>query len=88
MANPDDRNPIARGFGAGYGIVAAGFQLAFSILFFVGLGYWADRKLGTKPLCMLIGLAIGLGAGFYAFILRVQAAAKVEPRQPDGDKRH
>lgn len=88
MPNKRDDNPVSRGFGAGYGIVAAGFQLAFSILFFLGMGVWADRKLETKPWLTLIGLAIGMGAGFYAFYLRVQAASKAGREQPDGDKRH
>ncbi len=80
MGNQQDQGPApqppwARGFGTGYGIVAAGFQLVFSILFFMGMGYLADRKLGTKPWLMLAGLALGLAAGFYTFLRRIRAAA-------------
>ena len=64
-----------RGYGAGYNIVAAGFQLAFSILFFAGMGFLADRRLETRPLFLLIGLGLGLGAGFYIFWLKVKAVA-------------
>jgi F0F1-type ATP synthase assembly protein I len=76
MADDRDESPLGRGYGAGWAIVGAGFQLAFSILFFMGLGYLADRWLGTRPLLMLLGLALGLAAGFYAFWLRVKAAAE------------
>ena len=76
MADDRDEQPEGRGFGAGYAIVGAGFQLAFSILFFMGMGHLADRAAHTEPLFLLIGLAIGLAAGFYAFWRRVMAEAK------------
>jgi len=73
--NPDE-SPLGRGYGTGWAIVGAGFQLVFSILLFLGLGYLADRWLGTRPMLMLIGLLVGLGAGFYAFWLRVVRASQ------------
>ena len=74
MAQTNDEGSAGRGFGTGYAIVGAGFQLVFSMLFFMGMGYLADRFVGTKPLFMLIGLAVGLALGFYAFWLRIKAA--------------
>ncbi|TFG85688.1 MAG: AtpZ/AtpI family protein [Gemmatimonadales bacterium] len=76
MASEQGENPVGRGFGAGYAIVAAGFQFAFAILFFLGGGYLADKWLGTRPILMLLGLAVGLAAGFYAFYLRVMAESR------------
>ena len=76
MASEPDENPVGRGFGAGYAIVGAGFQFAFAILLFLGGGYLADRWLGTRPLFTLVGLAVGLAAGFYAFFLRVMAESR------------
>jgi len=50
---PMTQNPkepqFGKGFGAGYSIVGAGFQFVFSILFFMGMGYLADRWLDTRP---------------------------------------
>ena len=76
MAQKPEETPFGQGFGAGYSIVGAGFQFVFSMLFFMGMGYLADRWLGTRPWLMLAGLLLGLGAGFYAFWLRVTAASK------------
>jgi len=67
---------IGRGYGAGYAIFAAGFQLVASILFFMAMGYFLDRWLGTAPAFMLVGIVVGLAAGFYVFLLRVKAAAR------------
>jgi F0F1-type ATP synthase assembly protein I len=72
----DDEGRVGRGYGAGYAIVGAGFALAISILFFAWLGNFADRKLNTEPLFLLIGLAVGLGAGFYAFWRKISAESK------------
>jgi F0F1-type ATP synthase assembly protein I len=76
MAMGPQKDPIGRGFGAGYAIVGAGFQFAFAILLFLGGGVLLDCWLGTRPLFTLVGVAIGLGAGFYAFILRVTAESR------------
>jgi F0F1-type ATP synthase assembly protein I len=73
--NPEDEKKAGRGYGTGYAIVGAGFQLVFSMLFFMGMGYLADRAVGTEPWLMLVGLAVGLAAGFYAFWLRISAEA-------------
>jgi len=73
MALDPDGNAASRGFGAGYAIVAAGFQLAFAVLLFLGAGILLDRWLHAKPIFTVIGVLVGLGAGMYAFILRVLA---------------
>ena len=75
MAQKEDGS-LGRSFGAGYAIVAAGFQLVFSILFFMGMGWLVDRRIHTAPWFMLVGLIVGLAAGFYVFLLKVNQAAK------------
>lgn len=76
MASEPDKSPVGRGFGAGYAIVGAGFQFAFAILLFLGGGFLVDRWLHTRPVFTLLGVAVGLAAGFYAFILRVMAESR------------
>lgn len=76
MADPRDERPVGRGFGAGYSIVAAGFTFVLSILFFMWIGSLVDRRLGTGPLFLLIGMAIGFGAGGYSAWLKVTAETR------------
>jgi ATP synthase protein I len=47
-------------------------QLAGSTLFGVFLGRWIDRKLGSEPLFLVVGLLIGLTAGIYAMLRTVR----------------
>jgi F0F1-type ATP synthase assembly protein I len=42
-------------------------EAVFAIPIAMGIGWWADRKLGSEP----IGLLVGLGFGFVTFILRL-----------------
>ena len=76
MASDSKDSPVGRAFGAGYAIVGAGFEFAFAILLFLGGGFLVDRWLDTRPVFTLVGVAVGLAAGFYAFILRVMAESR------------
>jgi F0F1-type ATP synthase assembly protein I len=84
MALEQDENAESRGFGAGYAIVAAGFQLAFAVLLFLGAGILVDRWLHTRPLFTLIGVLVGLGAGMYVFIVRVLAESPSRKKRGGG----
>ena len=66
----------------------AAVEAVVSILVGVGIGWWADGKLGTSPVLLLIGLAFG----FASFILRltrlrrlVEAAAAEAERDRESD---
>lgn len=41
-----------------------GISVALAIFIGLGLGYWLDQKFGTEPVLLLIGLAVGIAAGF------------------------
>ncbi len=45
-----------------------GVQLAASILVFVFLGQWLDRRAGTAPLFTILGAFLGFGGTMYALI--------------------
>lgn len=49
-----------------------GFILLLTTLAGVGLGYWADRQLGTVPLLVLVGLFAGLGVGARAVWILIE----------------
>ncbi|MGH7509409.1 MAG: AtpZ/AtpI family protein [Gemmatimonadales bacterium] len=42
-----------------------GIQLAVSLLVFVWIGQWADRKLGTGGLLTVLGAFLGFGGTMY-----------------------
>jgi F0F1-type ATP synthase assembly protein I len=44
-----------------------GVGLAVMVLAGLGAGYWLDGKLGTSPLCFLIGGLFGMAAAGYHF---------------------
>ena len=64
------------------------FQFAISVIVFAFVGQWADRKLGTAPWLLIIGVFAGAGLSFYNMyrkLLAVQArddAARAA--RPDG----
>ena len=48
---------------------SAAYTLTGGILLLGGLGYAADRWLGTSPWFFLTGLVVGILAGFYAMVM-------------------
>jgi ATP synthase protein I len=54
----------------------AGFQLAGAIIFFLFLGQWVDRRMGTKGIFTIIGVFLGAGGAFYSLYRKVIAAQK------------
>jgi F0F1-type ATP synthase assembly protein I len=51
-----------------------GLQFAISIIVFLYLGQWLDRKLGTAPWFLLVGVFLGAGASFYSMYRKLMAA--------------
>ena len=48
---------------------AASYTLTGGIFLLGGLGYFADKWLGTSPWLFLIGLTLGIVVGFYAVVM-------------------
>jgi F0F1-type ATP synthase assembly protein I len=65
----DDRAPFARAIGLAYGVIGVCLQLVAPV---VG-GYWLDRLLGTGVLFTIIGLALGMGMGFWGLMRMVES---------------
>ena len=71
--------------------VGLGIQFAASIVVFLYLGQWLDRKLGTAPWLLLAGVFIGAGGSFYSMYRRLMAAqaredAERAERRKDGQR--
>lgn len=53
-----------------------GIQFAASLVLFLLAGQWVDRKFGTSPVFVLVGVFVGGGAAFYNTYRRLVAAQK------------
>lgn len=63
MHNPEEErfsDQFGRSARALSDYLGLGLQIAASFAFFVLLGYWADGKLGTSPLLLLVGVVLGM----------------------------
>ncbi len=87
---PGDQRPGARqqrGTALTAGSVAGlGLQFAITILVFLFFGEWLDRKLGTAPWLLLLGVFIGAGAGIYS-LYRALTASQRSSQQRDRESR-
>ena len=73
----NDGPPKAGGADGGTSITqfaGVGLQFALSILVFVYVGNWLDRKLGTAPWLLLVALFVGAGGSFYSMYRKLMAA--------------
>jgi len=50
-----------------------GLQFAVTLLLFLFGGQWLDRKLGTNPLFLMLGVFAGAGAAFYSMYRKLMA---------------
>ncbi len=59
-------------------LAGVGLQFAVSILLFVFAGQWLDRRLGTGPLFLVLGVFLGAGGSFYSMYRKLMAAQKAD----------
>ncbi len=57
-------------------VAQVGITLVVATVIGLALGYWADRWLGTSPWLLLLGLALGIAAGFVSLFRSVKAAER------------
>ena len=51
---------------------------AVSLILFVLLGQWLDRRLGTAPVFLLVCVFVGAGGAFYSMYRALMAAQRRE----------
>jgi F0F1-type ATP synthase assembly protein I len=73
MADSKRPNAISGGEFAGIG-----FQFAVVILVFTGIGYWLDRRLGTSPWLLVLGVFAGAAGGIFSMYKKVTAVQRRE----------
>jgi F0F1-type ATP synthase assembly protein I len=55
-----------------------GLQLAVSLLVFVWIGQWADRRLGTGGLLTILAALVGFGGTMFSVIRKLNQENKGE----------
>jgi F0F1-type ATP synthase assembly protein I len=75
---PDRRDQLTGRGGAlsGTEFAGIGVQFALTILVFVFVGVWLDRRLGTSPWLLLICVFAGATGGFFSMYRKVTAAQR------------
>lgn len=58
-----------------------GLQFAAAIILFAFLGQWLDRRFGTDPWLLLVGVFTGAGGGFYSIYRKLMADLEREERR-------
>ena len=86
--DPRDRADPSVGQYAGLGL-----QFAAAIIVFLYAGQWLDRRLGTDPVFLLLGVFVGAGGAFYSMYRKLPAtqrredAAREEQKRRDAERR-
>lgn len=62
-------------------LAGVGIQLLVSILLFLYLGQWLDKKLGTDPLLLIVGVFVGAALGIYNMYHMLTAAQRKERKE-------
>ena len=73
-----------------YRLAGVGVQFAATIGVFALLGWWLDRKLGTSPWLLVVGVFLGFAGGLISMVSKVQSSLKRTRRQaqsPDDSTR-
>lgn len=57
-------------------LAGVGVQFALAIVLFLFVGQWLDRRLGTAPVFLILGVFAGAGGGFYSMYRKLTAAQR------------
>lgn len=64
---------------------ALGLEMGVAVAIGYGLGWWLDRRFGTKPYLTLVFLLFGIAAGFRGLIRAAREIMR-QNEKDDGDK--
>ena len=66
---------------SGNDFAGAGIQFAVTLVLFIFLGSWLDKRYGTSPLFILIGVLVGGGGSFYSLYRKVTSAQRADDEE-------
>ena len=72
---PDSKTPEPINVGS---FAGAGLQFAITLVIFLFLGQWIDKKLGSSPIFLLAGVFVGGAGAFYSMYRKLSAAQKAD----------
>jgi ATP synthase protein I len=84
-SNPGPRGTKGQGPDAG-DLAGVGLGFAASILLFFFLGRWLDDRLGTEPWLLILGVFVGLAAGFWSMYRRLVVEPATKKTEKDERK--
>ncbi|MFN0097275.1 MAG: AtpZ/AtpI family protein [Gemmatimonadaceae bacterium] len=67
-----------KSLGAAGKYAGLGLQFVVSLLLFLYAGQWLDRRMGTAPLFLYVGVFTGAGAAFYSMYRMLMADQRRE----------
>lgn len=70
------KKPGASPLGMAFGL---GTEMVIAVLVCVYAGQWADRKLGTQPWLLLLGIFAGISLGLYQLLRKANVFNKNRP---------
>ncbi len=71
---------LAEGYRKAAPYMAASTSLVVAVGAFLGLGYWLDKKLGTRvPWLTMLGALVGMTGGFISFFKTVLGTRNKRP---------
>lgn len=76
-----------RDFGKGQKLALIGTELSVATLIGLFGGHWVDSKLGSRPTFTLIGLALGIAAGFKSLFQLVRDEQRRVKRNEERERR-
>lgn len=65
---------------------SVGLELALSVLIGLFAGRWLDRKLGSDPWLMIVGICLGFAAGLRSLMKMMDKAAKAADAAEKADR--
>ena len=57
---------------------ALGLEMGVAVAIGYGVGWWLDRRFGTKPYLTMVFLLLGIAAGFLGLIRAAREVARSE----------
>jgi len=67
-------------------MMGVGLQFAASILLFLFLGMWLDKRLGTAPWLLIAGVFVGGSAGFWSMYRRLVIAPREKKKEEEAGR--